>query len=177
MSVGDDILVYGDDDTIKASIDVRQGRAVAREEPARASTASRRSAGTITLLATIQLGAGDRPSLRSMITGATGPRAVSFSVRGDRGIDVQSSIDTATPSAGAELAKLLEREAHQRPHDLQALAGPDLGTQLATVAARRDDQGRTPSPGRSRSASTCRATRSTPSSARPSNPGPSPICA
>ncbi len=130
MSVGDDILVYGDDDTIKASIDAKAGPSLAKSQPVLDRLAQ--IGWNHPLLATIQLG-GDRPSLRSMITGATGPRAVSFSVRGDRGIDVQSSIDTATPSAGAELAKLLDEKRTSVP-DLQALAGPDLGTQLATVA-------------------------------------------
>ncbi len=84
------------------------------------------------LLATIQLG-GDRPKPAVDDHRRDRSRAVSFSVRGDRGIDVQSSIDTATPSAGAELAKLLDEKRTSVP-DLQALAGPDLGTQLATVA-------------------------------------------
>jgi hypothetical protein len=130
MAVGNDILVYGDDDTIKASIDAKAGTSLANNQPVVERLAQ--TGWNHPLLATIQLG-GDRPSLRSMITGSTGPRAVSFSVRGNNGVDVQSSVETATPSAGAELAKLLEEKRASVP-DLQALAGPDLGTQLATVA-------------------------------------------
>ncbi len=130
MSVGDDILVYGDDSTIKASIDAKAGASLARNQPVMDRLAQ--TGWNHPLLATIQLG-GDRPSLRSMITGATGPRAVSFSVRGDRGIDVQASVEASTPSAGAELAKLLD-EKRSNVTDLQTLTGPDLGSQIATVA-------------------------------------------
>ena len=130
MVVGDDVLVYGDDDTIKASIDAKAGTSLAKNQPVVDRLAQ--TGWNHPLLATIQLG-GDRPSLRSMITGSTGPRAVSFSVRGDRGVDVQASVEAATPSAGAELAKLLD-EKRASAADLQALAGPDLGAQLTTVA-------------------------------------------
>ena len=81
---------------------------------------------------TVQLG-GNHPSLQSMIAGSTGPRAISLAVRGDRGIDVNASIEAATPSAGAELAKLLDAK-RANVADLQAAAGPELGSQLATVA-------------------------------------------
>jgi hypothetical protein len=84
------------------------------------------------LIGTVQLG-GDHPSLRSMITGMTGPRAVSVAVRGDKGIDVNATIEAATPSAGAELAKLLD-EKRANVADLQAMTGPELGAQIATVA-------------------------------------------
>ena len=130
MVVGDDVLVYGDDDTIKASIDAKAGTSLAKNQPVVDRLAQ--AGWNHPLLATIQLG-GDRPSLRSMITGSTGPRPVSFSVRGDRGVDVQASVEAATPSAGAELAKLLD-EKRASAADLQALTGPDLGTKLATVA-------------------------------------------
>jgi hypothetical protein len=130
MAVGDDILVYGDEDTIKASIDAKSGASLAKNQVVLDRLAQ--MGWNHPLLGTLQLGS-DRPSLRSMITGSTGPRAVSIGVRGDRGIDVFASIEAASPSAGAELAKLLD-EKRASVTDLQAMTGPELGAQLATVA-------------------------------------------
>ena len=130
MAVGDDVLVYGDEDAIKASIDAKGGASLAKNQPVVDRLAQ--IGWNHPLIGTLQLG-GDHPSLRSMITGSTGPRAVSISVRGDKGIDVRASIETATPSAAAELAKLLD-EKLANVADLQAMAGPELGGQLASVA-------------------------------------------
>jgi hypothetical protein len=130
MAVGDDLLVYGDESTIKASIDAKAGTSLAKNQPVIDRLAQ--IGWNHPLIGTIQLG-GDHPSLRSMITGMTGPRAVSIAVRGDRGIDVNASIEAATPSAGAELAKLLD-EKRANVADLQAMAGPELGAQIAAVA-------------------------------------------
>ena len=127
MAVGDDVLVYGDEDAIKASIDAKGGASLAKNQPVLDRLAQ--IGWNHPLIGTIQLG-GDHPSLRSMITGSTGPRAVSISVRGDKGIDVRASIETATAT---ELAKLLD-EKRASLADLQAMAGPELGGQLATVA-------------------------------------------
>jgi hypothetical protein len=130
MAVGDDTLVYGDEEAIKASIDARSGASLAKNQVVLDRLAQ--IGWNHPLLGTLQLGS-DRPSLRSMITGSTGPRAVSIAVRGDRGVDVFASIEAASPSAGAELAKLLD-EKRASVADLQAMTGPELGGQLATVA-------------------------------------------
>jgi hypothetical protein len=130
MVVGDDVLVYGDDSTIKASIDAKAGASIAKNQPVIDRLAQ--IGWNHPLIGTVQLG-GDHPSLRSMITGTTGPRAVSVAVQGDKGIDIHASVEAATPSAGAELAKLLE-EKRASAADLQAMAGPELGSQLVTVA-------------------------------------------
>lgn len=130
MAVGDDILVYGDESTIKASIDAKTGASMAKNQPVIDRLAQ--IGWNHPLIGTVQLG-GDHPSLRSMITGMTGPRAVSIAVRGDKGIDVNATIEAATPSAGAELAKLLD-EKRANVADLQAMTGPELGAQIATVA-------------------------------------------
>ena len=122
MAVGDDTLVYGDEDGIKASIDAKAERRSRRTTRGRSPRA--RSGGPS---AARDPAARQRsPSLRSMITGSTGPRAVSFGVRGDHGIDIYASIEAATPSAGAELAKLLD-EKRANVADLQAMTGPELG--------------------------------------------------
>jgi hypothetical protein len=130
MAVGADVLVYGDEDSIKGSIDAKAGNSLAKNQPVIDRLAQ--IGWNHPLLATVQLG-GDHPSLRSMITGSTGPRAISLAVRGDKGIDVNASIEAATPSAGAELAKLLDAK-RASAADLQAAAGPELGSELATVA-------------------------------------------
>jgi hypothetical protein len=130
MAVGDDTLVYGDEDAIKASIDAKSGASLAKSQPVVDRLAQ--IGWNHPLLATLQLGS-DRPSLRSMITGSTGPRAVSLGVRGDRGIDIYASIEAASPTAGDELAKLLD-EKRKDAASLQAATGPELGAQLATVA-------------------------------------------
>jgi hypothetical protein len=130
MAVGDDILVYGDESAIKASIDAKVGASLAKNQPVIDRLAQ--IGWNHPLIGTLQLG-GDHPSLRSMITGMTGPRAVSIAVRGDKGVDVSASVETTTPSAGAELAKLLD-EKRASAADLQAMTGPELGAQIATVA-------------------------------------------
>jgi hypothetical protein len=130
MAVGEDVLVYGDEDSIKASIDAKAGSSLAKNQPVIDRLGQ--IGWNHPLLATMQLG-GEHPSLRSMITGSTGPRAISLAVRGDKGIDVNASVETATPSAGAELAKLLETKRASVP-DLQAATGAELGAELATVA-------------------------------------------
>jgi hypothetical protein len=130
MVVDDDVLVYGDEDTIKGSIDAKSGASLAKSGAVIDRLAQ--IGWNHPLLATFQLGS-DHPSLRSMITGSTGPRAVSFSVQGNRGIDVRAAIEAATPSAASELAKLLD-EKRANVADLQAMTGPALGAQLATVA-------------------------------------------
>jgi hypothetical protein len=130
MAVGEDVLVYGDEDSIKASIDAKAGSSLAKNQPVVDRLGQ--IGWNHPLLATIQLG-GDHPSLRSMITGSTGPRAISLAVGSDKGIDVNVSVEAATPSAGAELAKLLDAKRASVP-DLQAAAGPELGAELATVA-------------------------------------------
>ncbi len=131
MAVGDDTLVYGDEEAIKKRRSTPRA-AVAREEPRWCSTVWRRSNGTIPCSGRCSSAATGR-AFSSMITGSTGPRAVSIGVRGDHGIDVFGSIEAASPSAGAELAKLLD-EKRKSVTDLQAMTGPELGGQLATVA-------------------------------------------
>jgi hypothetical protein len=132
--VEDSVLVYGDEAAIKASIDAKDGIKAAASLASNGEVVDRLAqiGWNQPLLGTVALG-GDRPSLRSMITGSTGPRAVSFGVRGDRGVDVRAAIDAVSPSAGQEVATLVD-EKRANATELQALVGQDLATSVASIA-------------------------------------------
>ena len=131
MTVDDDRLLYGDESSIKSAIDAKAGASLAKNEPVIERLA--RLGYKQPLVATVQLG-DDRPSLRSMLTGSTGPRAVSIGVRSGQGVDVQATIEAASPSAAQELARLLDEKRVGLSESLQATTGPELGTLLAKVA-------------------------------------------
>lgn len=131
MAVDDDRLLYGDEASIKSAIDAKAGTSLARNDQVVQRLA--RTGYKQPLVATAQL-SGERPSLRTMITGATGPRAVSVGVRSDRGIDVHATIEAASPSAADELAHLLDEKRAGIADVVQATTGPELGSLLAKVA-------------------------------------------
>jgi hypothetical protein len=131
MAVDDDRLLYGDEASIQAAIDAKAGTSLANNEQVTARLA--RTGYKQPLVATVSLG-GERPSLRSMITGSTGPRAVSLGVRSANGVDLQATIDAASGSAADDLARLLDEKRAGLAGALQATTGPELGTLLAKVA-------------------------------------------
>ena len=141
MSVEDDILVYGDEAAIEASIEAKDGIKAAASLASNGEVVDRLAqiGWRPPLVGTVALG-GDPRSLRMMITGSTGPRAVSFGVRGNRGIEVRAVIDAASPSAGQELAKLLD-EKRAGAADLPALVGQDFAASVASIAKDATSQG------------------------------------
>jgi hypothetical protein len=104
--IDDEILLYGDEPAIQAAIDAKEnGTSLRANEHAveRLDEVGWDQA----LLVTIRLN-DDKPSLRTMLGGATGPRAVTFGVKTVDGADVKVAIEAASPSAAEDLKKALE---------------------------------------------------------------------
>jgi hypothetical protein len=131
MAVDNDRLLYGDEASIQAAIDAKGGASLAKNDQFTARLA--RAGYKQPLVATMALG-GERPSLRSMLTGSTGPRAISLGVKSASGIDVHATIDAASGPPADELAHLLDAQRAGVAESLQATTGAELGALLAKVA-------------------------------------------
>jgi hypothetical protein len=129
--VVDDFLVYGDESSVKAAIDAKDGTSLAKDESVTGRLS--RMGWNYPLLATVSL-ADDRPSLRTLITGSTGPRAVTVGVRPASGVDVHAWVETGNATAAEDLAKLLDQQRGQLASTLEAPAGPELAALLAGAA-------------------------------------------
>jgi len=129
--IDDEILLYGDEPSIKAAIDARSGDSLEKNE--KFTQRLSLMGWDRPLLVTVQL-SDDRPSLRSMLTGATGPRAVTVGVRTERGLDVKADIEAASPTAADELAKLLEEKRVGAAEYFGGTLGAELSPPLAEVA-------------------------------------------
>ena len=132
LIVDDHVLVYGDENGIKAAIDAKGGRIrSAKDERVKGRLAQ--MGWDEPLLATIQFN-DDRPSLRAMITGATGSRAVTVGIRTARGVDVHATIEASSPNGAQELAKTLEERRAHTAESLATFAGADLAALLGNIA-------------------------------------------
>jgi hypothetical protein len=131
VMVEGEYLVYGDESAIKAAIDAQTGASLAKNDSFTGRLA--RMGWNYPLLTTVAL-ADDRPSLRSLIAGATGPRAVTVGVRSAQGIDVRALVETGTAAAAGELAKLLEERRAGAAAAVESQAGPELAALLGSVA-------------------------------------------
>lgn len=127
----DAIIVYGQEAAIKASIDADNGVSLARNDGVTARLSE--IGWNEPLLGTIEL-ASDRPSLRAMIAGVSGPRAVTVGVREAQGLDVTAIVETTSPSGAADLAKFLEDHRADATQPLGALANTDFGKSLGDIA-------------------------------------------
>lgn len=129
--IGDEIVLYGDEAGVKAAIDANAGNTGIDEDEAVTDRLAKIGWGHA-LLATVRV-TEDRPSLRAILTGATGPRAITLALSTKQGLDLRVAIEAASASAAAELAKLLE-EKRGSADALRSVAGADLGSVLAGVA-------------------------------------------
>jgi hypothetical protein len=127
----DAIIVYGQEAAIKASIDANVGVSLARNESVTARLSE--IGWDEPVLGTIEL-ASDRPSLRAMIAGVSGPRAVTAGIREAQGLDVTAIVETASPSGAGDLAKFLEEHRSDATQSLGAMANTDFGRSLADIA-------------------------------------------
>jgi hypothetical protein len=136
MVAGDDLLFYGDEAAIKGAIDAKAGVAVAKNDRVVARLA--RMGWDEPLVGTVQL-SDDRPSVRAVLTGTTGPRAVTFGLKPAKGapgaFDLRASVEAASPRAAEDLAKALETRRAAGADALKAFTGSDLATLLAQSAA------------------------------------------
>jgi hypothetical protein len=127
--IDDDVLLYGDEASIKASIDAEANdTSIVENDKVRERLG--RLGWDRAVLATVQV-TDERPSLRSMVTGSTGPRAISFGLRSRSGLEVEVHVEAASPSAAEELAKLIE---DKRANADKALVEP-LGDEVAKLLA------------------------------------------
>ncbi len=136
MVATDDLLFYGDEAGIRGAIDAKAGASLAKNE--RVVARLDRMGWDHPVVGTVQL-SDDRPSLRAVLTGATGPRAVTFGVRRARspasGFELRVSVEAASPNAASELAKLLEEKRAAGAEALKAFTGSDLAALVAQDAA------------------------------------------
>jgi hypothetical protein len=127
----DAIIVYGQEAAIKASVDAYSGVSLARNESVTARLSE--IGWDEPVFGTIEL-ASDRPSLRAMITGVSGPRAVTAGVREAQGLDVSAIVETTSPSGAGDLAKFLDDHRADATQSLGTMANTDFGRSLADIA-------------------------------------------
>ncbi len=125
------MLLYGDEAGIKAAIDAhRDGTSLEKNEPV-----LERLKGVgwgHAVLFTVRI-TDEKPSIRAILTGSTGPRAVTVGLTTLSGLELLASIESASPAATEELKKLLE-ERRGSPDSLAPVLGPGAAAILVDVA-------------------------------------------
>ena len=102
------MLLYGDEAGVKAAMNAQKdGTSLQKNDQVTARLSQ--MGWNHPLLVTVRI-TDDKPSVREVLTGATGPRAVTASVSTLAGLDLDAVVETPSPSAGAELAKLLDEK-------------------------------------------------------------------
>ncbi len=129
--VDGDVLLYGDEAAIKASIDATHG-GTSLEKNEQVLERLKSVGWNHPILLTVRI-TDDKPSIRAIITGSTGPRAATVGITTLSGIDVTASIESASPAAAEELKKLLE-EKRGSPDSLAPVLGPGAAAILVDVA-------------------------------------------
>jgi hypothetical protein len=126
------VLLYGDEAGIKAAIDAhKDGTSLEKNDDVTGRLG--RVGWKHPLLATVRI-TDDKPSVRAILSGATGPRAVTVGVSTPLGgLDVDAMVESASPAAAGELAKLLD-EKRKSAEAIQALGGPEVAPILADIA-------------------------------------------
>jgi len=127
------VLLYGDEDGIKAALDAHQS-GTSLEKNAQVEARLSQVGWNHPFLATLRL-AEDKPSLRAILTGSTGPRAVSVGVSTLAGVDLDVAIEAASPASGAELAKLLD-EQRKSVDGIGSITGPEVAPILVDIATK-----------------------------------------
>lgn len=124
--VDDSILLYGDEAGVRAGIEAKQGKSsLGNNEQAMARL---KSVGwDHPLLFTVQI-TDERPSIRAILAGSTGPRAVTVGVTTRAGLDLDATIEMTSPASAEELKKLLE----EKRKDAEALK-PLVGQEAANI--------------------------------------------
>lgn len=126
------VLLYGDEAGLKAAIEAHQaGSTLEKNEDVtrRLSQAGWKHP----LLVTVSI-TEDKPSLRAILAGATGPRAVTVGVSTPLGgLDVDAIVESASPSAAGELAKLLD-EQRKSAESLRGVLGAETAPILEEIA-------------------------------------------
>lgn len=129
--VDGDLLLYGDEAGIKAAIDAHRGD-TSLEKNEQVLARLKGVGWDHPILLTVRI-TDDKPSIRSILTGSTGPRALTVGITTLSGLDLVASIESASPAAAEELKKLLE-EKRGSPDSLAPVLGPGAAAILVDVA-------------------------------------------
>ncbi len=129
--VDGNVLLYGDEAGIKAAIDAQQGgTSLEKNEPVLERL--KNVGWNHPILLTLRL-TDDKPSIRSILAGKTGPRAITVGITTLLGLDLSAAIESTSPAATDELKKLLE-EKRGSPDSLAPVVGPGAAAILVDVA-------------------------------------------
>lgn len=133
--VGGSILLYGDEAAVQGAISTHKSDKSLKHNDEMTGRLSKMGWDRPVLI-TARV-SDDRPSLRAMLAGSTGPRAVtigaSHAPAATPGVDVVVSIDAASQGAAEELSKLLaEKQKDLQPY--QNVLGPELVPLLSDIA-------------------------------------------
>lgn len=127
------ILLYGGEADIRAAVDAESaGTSLASRDEVTSRLAD---VGWNHPLLGITLLADSKPSLRAILTGSTGPRAVTVGVSMKGGLAATAAVDAASAESAEELRKLLD-EKRTNLDVLKGIVGAEAGDTLAEVARR-----------------------------------------
>jgi hypothetical protein len=129
--IDDGILLYGEEASIKAAIDAKQGgSSLAKSDvvPDRLKSVGWDHPVLVTVRIT-----DERPSIRAILKGSTGPRSLTVGAKTVNGLDLTAVIESVSPASAAELQKLLE-EKRGSVDDLKSMVGSDAALILVEVA-------------------------------------------
>ncbi len=129
--IDDEVLLYGDEPSLKSAIDVKLGTGSLRSSDV-AMARLDQVGWDHALLVAVRV-KDDKPSLRDMMSGGSGPRAVTVGIGTRDGADVKVVVEAASPSAAEDLKKWIE-ERRGDPAGYERLVGPELAPQLAEIA-------------------------------------------
>jgi hypothetical protein len=132
IAVVGSVLLYGNEAGVRAAIDAEaDDKSLGEDEPT--NRRLKQMGWDRAALATIRV-SEDRPSLRAVLTGSTGPRAVTVGVATKPGkLVIDVLIEAASASAADELAKLIE-EKRAQPAATQGFLGEEASQVIAEVA-------------------------------------------
>lgn len=132
IAVTGGVLLYGSAEGIRAAIDAEaDDKSLAEDEQ---SVRRLKQMGWDRAVLGLVRVSDDKPSLRAILTGSTGPRAGTVGVATRPGkLDIDVIIEAASATAADELAKLLE-EKRTQPNELQALVGSEAAQVFADLA-------------------------------------------
>jgi hypothetical protein len=132
LAVLGDVLLYGDEPAIRASLDAQAAKTSLAESDRVKDRLSAIGWGN-PLIATVQL-LDERPSIKQTVAGSTGPRAYSVAIRTHAGMDVDVLVEAASPGAAQETARLLDEKRKDAPPALLRTASPALVDRLGAAA-------------------------------------------
>jgi len=131
--VGDAYVLYGDEAGIKAAFDAHDGgSSIAKDE---AVMGRLKLAGWAhPILATARF-SSERPSIRAVLTGSTGPRSATLAASTPKGggLDLTVTVEAASPAAAEEIQRLVD-EKRKSADTLTPIVGQGPAQALAAIA-------------------------------------------